>query len=188
MDSPITITKDPVNKVVGDSSLANKFYQYLSDVDEQSRIRIRLEYVENFIRNQLSVSLMKCNALDHHNEYWKKGQFPKHNQCQQKVAEEEKQRSPRFIDHNGVHCAVGYMILKSPGFEHLPNQINIKNEYSFIDEIGQRPEKQRESDDFSSDSNVDVNHFDDSLFNGFRSDTGRIGFTLDWKNQKIYSN
>ncbi|CAF1448158.1 unnamed protein product [Adineta steineri] len=44
------------------------------------------------------------------------------------------------------------------------------------------PEKQRTSDDSSSDSNDDVDHFDNSLYNGLHSDIGRIGFTLDWKN------
>ncbi|CAF3118650.1 unnamed protein product [Rotaria sp. Silwood2] len=129
-----TIARDPVNKVIGDSSLEGKFDQNLTDIDEQSRIRIHLKYVENFIRNQSSLSLMKCNALDYLNGYWTQGQFPAHNRYQQEGGQQ--QRLPRFIDHNGVHCAVGYMILKSPGFEHLPNQINTNYEYSFIDEIG----------------------------------------------------
>ncbi|CAF1460958.1 unnamed protein product [Rotaria sordida] len=135
MGFPTTIERDPVNKVIGDSSLEDEFDQNPTDIDEQSRIRIHLKYVENFIRNQSSLSLMKCNALDHLNEYWKKGQFPTHNRYQQE-GEQQQKRLPRFIDHNGVHCAVGYMILKSPGFEHLPNQINTNYEYSFIDEIG----------------------------------------------------
>ncbi|UJR29750.1 hypothetical protein I4U23_017298 [Adineta vaga] len=59
----------------------------------------------------------------------KKGQSPTHDSHH-----EERERLPRFIDHNGVHCGVAYMILKSSGFEHLPNEINQTYEYSFIDE------------------------------------------------------
>ncbi|CAF1350621.1 unnamed protein product [Didymodactylos carnosus] len=120
--------RDPVNKIIGDSSLENKFDHNPNDVNEQFRIRTHLEYVENIIRNQSPLSLMKLNALNHLNEYWKRGQFPTHNHFQQ-------QRLPRFIDHNGIHCAAGYMILKSPGFEYLPNKINARYEYSFIDQI-----------------------------------------------------
>ncbi|UJR38598.1 hypothetical protein I4U23_031263 [Adineta vaga] len=47
-----------------------------------------------------------------------------------------------------------------------------------------RPEKQRTSYDYSSDSNDDVDHFDNSLYAALRSDTGRVGLTLNWKNKK----
>ncbi|CAF0988181.1 unnamed protein product [Didymodactylos carnosus] len=39
---------------------------------------------------------------NHLNEYWKTGQFPTHNHNHH-----QEQRLPRFIDHSGIHCAIG---------------------------------------------------------------------------------
>src|SRR4051812_48169007 len=57
------------------------------------------------------------------------GKFPQHNK---KYLDK---RLPRFIDHIGTHCAIGYMILKLPGYEYLPQEINKQYEYSYINDI-----------------------------------------------------
>ena len=75
-----------------------------------------------------------CNMLNNSFDegyYWKIGEFPQHDPS----LESGTLRRPRFIDHRNVHCAVGYLILKSPGFEQLPKEINLASEYCYIDEI-----------------------------------------------------
>lgn len=124
-----------VNKIIGDLSFEKK-YGFLPSPSssESQRIQTHLEYVELLIRRQTEMhsnSSKKLVVLDHLNYYWRKGQFPQHNTS----SNNNSNRRPRFIDHHNVHCAVGYLILKSPGFEQVPNDINYMNEYSYVDEM-----------------------------------------------------
>ncbi|CAF1449193.1 unnamed protein product [Didymodactylos carnosus] len=118
--------------IVENQNYLNKFgHSPTGNGNEQLRIRTHLEYVENLIRNQTSTSsssLLQLQALDYLNDYWNIGQFPQHDKYYQ-------HRLPRFIDHNDIHCAVGYMISRSPAFEYVPKQINKKYEYSDVDQI-----------------------------------------------------
>jgi hypothetical protein len=125
-----------VNKVIGNRSFKEKYGSFpLQTSSEILRIQTHLEYAESLIRRQTQTnsnsSLKKLDSLDHLNYYWKQGEFPQHDTS----LAIDGSRRPRFIDHRNVHCAVGYLILKSPGFEQLPEEINLHNEYSYIDEI-----------------------------------------------------
>ena len=124
-----------VNKVIGDLSFKEKYGSFpLQTSSEILRIQTHLEYVETLIRQQSQTNSnisKKLDSLDHLNYYWKQGDFPQH----ETSLPINESRRPRFIDHRNVHCAVGYLILKSPGFEQLPMEINRHNEYSYIDEI-----------------------------------------------------
>ncbi|UJR19960.1 hypothetical protein I4U23_023092 [Adineta vaga] len=124
-----------VNKVIGDLSFIEKHGSFpLETTSDILRIQTHLEYVESFIRRQTEMNnnnSMKLKILDHLNTYWKQGEFPEHNTS----FNIDENRSPRFVDHRNVHCAVGYLILKSPGFEQLPNEINLHNEYSYVNQI-----------------------------------------------------
>ena len=124
-----------VNKIIGDLSFEEKYGSLpLPTSSETQRVQTHLEYAELLIRRQTEVNnnnSKKLVALDYLNYYWRKGQFPQHNNS----VSIDNNRRPRFIDHHNVHCAVGYLILKSPGFEQLPDDINHKNEYSYVDEM-----------------------------------------------------
>lgn len=135
--SPLLSASDSfsVNRIIGDISLKEKYGSFpLRTTSEILRIQTHLEYVELFIRRQTQSRIngsKKLESLDHLNSYWKQAKFPQHNTS----FDIKGNRRPRFIDHRNVHCAVAYLILKSPGFEQLPNEINLHNEYSYIDEI-----------------------------------------------------
>lgn len=124
-----------VNKMIGDLSFKEKFGSFpLQTSSEILRIQTHLEYVELLIRRQTQTeynSSKKLDSLAHLNFYWKQGVFPQRNS----TFDIKDNRRPRFIDHRNVHCAVGYLILKSPGFEQLPKEIHLHHEYSYIDEI-----------------------------------------------------
>ena len=135
--SPILSAGDffSVNKMIGDVSFKEKYGSFpLPTSSEIVRIQTHLEYVELLIRRQTQAKInssKKFQSLDHLNYYWKQGEFPQHNTS----LGIKGSRRPRFIDHRNAYCAVGYLILKSPGFEQLPSEINHHHEYSYVDEI-----------------------------------------------------
>lgn len=124
-----------VNRAIGDLSFEEKYGSSPSPATAESlRIQTHLQYVEQLIRCRSegdAINSKKLDSLKHLNDYWKQGNFPQHDISSAGTD----LRKPRFIDHRNVHCAVGYLILKSAGFEQLPREINLRNEYSYIDEI-----------------------------------------------------
>ena len=99
-----------VNPLLGDISYESKFGHKLNaTTDNNLRIRIHLEYVENLLRNKdvsnLSTDLKtkRNHLLDLLHDYWTNGIFPKN-------YDYADQRKPCFIDKYGTICAVGYLL------------------------------------------------------------------------------
>ncbi len=73
---------------------------------ESDRIRSHLELVEQLLRSQPSASLERRRNLDVLHAYWQRGEFPQN-------VTRPGARTPVFIDHRGVPCAVGALIIES---------------------------------------------------------------------------
>ncbi len=98
--------------------------------NEQERIQIHLNYVEQLLRNANAMSLDKNQQanrsyiLDLLHQYWVAGIFPTNRDY-------PGERKPCFIDADGNICAVGYLIEKTKGRE-LAEAINAKYQYEFL--------------------------------------------------------
>ena len=96
------------------------------------RIAYHLTLVEQHLRNNspkgLSQSALakRLSLLDVLKDYAKAGIFP------QNIYHSE--RTPYFIDHRGVHCAVGHLI-KASGNGDLAQEISQNENYAYLREI-----------------------------------------------------
>lgn len=117
-----------INPLLGDISFINKFGQQpTATTNEDLRIKIHLEYVENLLR-QKDVSNLTVKEkenreylLDFLHEYWTAGIFPRNYDYPDK-------RVPCFIDKDGRICAVGYLIEKTAG-RQVAEKINAQHKY-----------------------------------------------------------
>lgn len=122
-----------VNAVIGDYG-ASHYGNSLDGADEQEQIQAHLLFVCDYLasvsdshlntRQKLNRKLV-INAL---RGYAREGVFPQHDKATHAV------RRPRFIDHRGVHCAVGELIKYTDGCA-LPECINQLHEYDYIADI-----------------------------------------------------
>lgn len=136
-NTPIILIENagqPINAVIGDQSYFEIFGEYPNaEVDEQTRIRTHLKYVEALLRQKDDAHLTEeqCiqreKLLDLLHEYWTNGVFPENDS---NTAE----RKPVFIDHKNNVCAVGYLVQQTAGNE-LAKSINQQFKYSYIPEI-----------------------------------------------------
>ncbi len=100
---------------------------------EVERIRSHLRLVEELLRRVPVTNLsdeQKVNrevGLNVLNEYWRRGEFPQN-------IYHEGQRHPYFIDHRGVACAVGQIMLNVHGKE-LAYKIAREQNYKYLDQI-----------------------------------------------------
>ncbi len=136
-NSPIILIENsvqPVNAVIGDQSYFETFDE-LPDatIDEQTRIRTHLKYVEAMLRQNDDSHLTdeQCvqreKMLDLLHEYWINGVFPKNDSG-------SSERKPVFIDQNNNVCAVGYLVQQTAGNAFVES-INKNFKYAYIPEI-----------------------------------------------------
>ncbi|NRA13120.1 MAG: hypothetical protein HRT57_14315 [Crocinitomicaceae bacterium] len=120
-----------INAVLGDQSFIEK-YGFNPDIstDDNLRIRVHLEYVENRLR-EVSTDHLSSHArknreelLDVLHHYWNASTFPKPS-----VVYEG--RKPCFIDYEGNICAVGYLIEMKSG-RHITEQINKSHKFEYL--------------------------------------------------------
>lgn len=100
--------------------------------NHQQCISLHLKLIEQVLRQRdvshLS-SIQKRNRthlLDELNSYQKAGIYP--------VNDYLPYKNPVFIDRNGTHCAVGYLMMQS-GHDELAQQINRNEKFAYIHEI-----------------------------------------------------
>lgn len=123
-----------INLVIGDISFVEKFgYEPTAKTNENLRIRTHFEYVLKQLK-MADVSVLSPEQLDNRNQhiqnlrdYKNRNKFPLNTdfKCE---------RRPRFVDHLGTLCAVGYLVEQSAGME-LVNEINSQFEYNFIEDM-----------------------------------------------------
>jgi len=123
-----------VNPVIGDISYVKTFGMSPDrTIDEQTRIRTHLAYVERLLRqadvSRLSLSLQnkRANLLDLLHTYWTTGIFPVNEAY-------PNERRPCFIDNDGRICAVGYLVEQTAG-RGFANKINSLFQYATIFEM-----------------------------------------------------
>ncbi len=127
------VTENPINFVIGNLSM-QKSDQLLRGVDERSRIQHHLQFVADCLTESTPEHLNRSQrqnrtqVLDVLRGYLHQGEFPLHDQLQ------SGQRTPRFIDHRGVHCAVGYL-LRETADPLWAEQINADFEYALVKDI-----------------------------------------------------
>ena len=111
----------------------------LKKISEVQRIQIHLRYVINKL-NKSDISFLndsqkraRKDVIKKLSIYCENGKFPKH----EKLIKGYK-RKPRFIDHNGTHCAIGHL-MKVTGYQNLAKEINNEFEYDYVKNI-KKPE------------------------------------------------
>lgn len=125
---------DEINPVLGNESYEVLFGENVpSDLDEQTRIRIHLAYVEQLLRKKdlshLSPELQskRAHAISLLHTYWQNGQFPSN-------YDYPNERKPCFRDKNNQICAVGYLVQQT-GNEALVREIESTENYATIYEM-----------------------------------------------------
>ena len=125
---------DAVNSILSDISFETRFgHKPNATTDENLRIKLHLEYVEDLLRRKdvstLSADLQKkrSHLLDLLHDYSTNGIFPKN-------YDYTDQRKPCFIDKDGAICAVGYLIEQTSGRE-VAEKINSQHKYEYILEM-----------------------------------------------------
>lgn len=122
-----------VNARIGDYSALHQ-KKAIHPLNENERITTHLLFVCDYLQSVSTAHLtthqkinrrLVINAL---RCYARAGVFPQHNQPINHL------RQPRFIDHRGVHCAVGELIKYTDGSQ-LPEHINQLHEYDYIEDI-----------------------------------------------------
>ncbi len=104
---------EPVNAVIGDRSAQGLG----TPLSEQNRLIVHLSYVENRLRERSTIHLSKdqraarLRVLDRLHAYRLKAEFPRNTYVPQ--------RTPVFIDKQGVRCAVGAIAEPDIGSEEV---------------------------------------------------------------------
>ena len=125
-------TSGSINAVIGNTALQINAMLAV-DADQQTQIQQHLKFVHDFLEQRSDLHLShqqlrnRQQALSLLYAYTQAGQFPTHNQ---KVA----QRTPRFIDHRGVPCAVA-QLLQQTGSSKLAETVNDQFEYAQVAQI-----------------------------------------------------
>ena len=127
------VTANPINHIIGNVSL-RKVHFLGQGMDERAKIQRHLNFVCDYLSESTPQDLKqsqrqnRAQVLNVLREYVHQGEFPLHDQLPPTL------RTPRFIDHRGVHCAVGYLIRQTAD-SALTEQINSEFEYALIQEI-----------------------------------------------------
>jgi hypothetical protein len=99
---------------------------------DEDRIELHLKLVCNYLIKNTSNHLSKQQVKERYRlilsllDYANKKEFP--------INLYHKNRQPYFIDHRGVHCAVGYLMQQS-GNEKLAQQIKQEHNFDYIKDI-----------------------------------------------------
>lgn len=131
--SPTSFSRDPINSIIGNESFRARFGREPGPADDEDlRIAVHLQYVEEMLRSRpvdhLSHELRagRLRNLDRLRDYHLRVRFPRNYD----VAE----RRPCFIDRNGTICAVGYLVEQSAGLS-VARAINSEFQYARIREM-----------------------------------------------------
>ncbi len=114
------------------SNLPKELFQSIAFNNDIERIQLHLQLVEQILRNNTSKSLsktQKANRLKHLKVlrlYLKKGLFP--------INLHHKERTPYFIDHLGIACAVGHLMNEDEQ-ENLTSLIKQEFNNGYINEL-----------------------------------------------------
>lgn len=131
--STLQVNPFQVNAVIGDYSVQFSG-RSLQDLDEQQHIQTHLLFVCDYLAAASTGHLSTAQRVNRRHlikvlrEYALAGEFPQHD------SPAGAWRQPRFIDHRGVHCAVGELIRHTDG-PTLPEQINALHEYDYLPDI-----------------------------------------------------
>jgi len=104
-----------------------------ASMSEPARLQSHLKLVEELLRlrpvDHLAPEQLqnRLQGLDHLREYWMSGSFPSN-------INRPYQRHPYFIDHLGVPCAVGFLIIQS-GHEQLAERISWQDNDLYLDQM-----------------------------------------------------
>lgn len=122
-----------INTVLGDySAVAHGFVP--DQLGEVGRIQIHLRFVCRYLQLANTEHLTMQQQRNRRNiirvlqSYAEAGIFPL------RIDDKFAGRRPRFVDHRGVHCAVGHLMAQTEGYD-LPVRINEKHEYDFVPDI-----------------------------------------------------
>ena len=128
-----TAFADGENAVLGDASWRARFGVAPEEAaDEETRLRVHLEYVEAVLRARDTSGLTddqraaRAHNLDLLRAYIARGEFPRNHDVPG--------RRPHFIDEDGRICAVGYLIERTAG-RAAAEAINRAHEWDFLDDI-----------------------------------------------------
>lgn len=104
---------------------------------DRERIGRHLEEVERHLRS-VDVSHLsadqrtrRAEALDHLREYRLRGEFPHNHSFEQ--------RTPFFVDHRGVQCAMAYLIARSGG-QDLVARVKASANNAYVRDLASDPE------------------------------------------------
>lgn len=120
----------PVNPVVGDRSYLEAFGQMPdADTDPELRTSIHLQWAHDWLAANPPADMTAAQArarrdvLDTLQAYIELGAFPRN--------EAVPGRAPRFVDDEGVHCAVAFL-LQQTGERALVADIDARHEYDVV--------------------------------------------------------
>lgn len=124
-----------VNAAIGDASWLEEYGEPPSEsASESQRLAVHLRHVHAMlVRRDVEALPFAAQARRAHllrvlTEYAEAGRFP------QRGADEYEGRRPKFIDAQGVHCAVGHLIASS-GHAPLAQTIAHDENFAYVDEI-----------------------------------------------------
>jgi hypothetical protein len=106
--------------------------EYSNTVSFNDQITLHLRLVEATLRARSVTNLTasqkqkRMELLDQLNIYWHSANYP--------VNDYLSYKNPVFIDRNGTHCAVGYLMQQS-GFEKLATAIDRENKFVYVRNI-----------------------------------------------------
>jgi len=125
-----------INAAIGDASWSARHgHAPTALTDSTTRIRVHLEYVSEHLERADTAHLgatqraRRADVLHHLRAYTAAGVFP-----ERASGDGFEGRRPRFIDHRGVHCAVGELI-RASGHAELASRVNDEHEFSYVPDI-----------------------------------------------------
>jgi hypothetical protein len=133
-EAPPALHTDSINLVLGDRALVEAYgWPLPEDLDEDTRIRTHLAYVERLLRSRSVEGLSeqardaRRRSLQRLSDYIRRGQFPRND-------DHPDARRPTFIDSRGRICAVGYLLEQDRG-RAVAEAISARSKYAFIREL-----------------------------------------------------
>jgi hypothetical protein len=129
-----------VSRILQDVSFISTYKRLPHSSDNyEHRVSVHLRYVHDLLLKSnvchLSPSQLqnRKSNLANLTSYIERGEYPQHQIC-------HNQTRPRFRDHRGVLCAVGYLIATSTvEGEKIVDDVNNKLQYAYIEEMIQTP-------------------------------------------------
>jgi len=148
----MVLVQTPLNYLIKDTGFQQKHGRdpIVGSDSQKDRIQAHLEYVCNCILKANNgnnacdddVAAKRLKIVELLREYSQKGEFPSAFEFSSTVnrgknfntANEHATRTPCFIDNKGVHCAAGYLMMKT-GYGDLAQDINNTYRFHYIHEM-----------------------------------------------------